>query len=538
MMILGRLLVVLGLWLGMLASAQAACSAGALPFNLQNNTVADATQVMANFNQIGTGVATNCAGSGANTDITSLGGLTTPLPPSEGGTWIWTGGVSTGTANAQVVATVTPATNFSLTQGKCINFVPGFTNTGATTLNVFSTGVLNLFRQSPTGPQAMTGGELVASQPAFACYDGTQYELLNAASQFGGFGPQTTLASAATTDLGTISSHNILISGVATITSLGSSASTTFPIYALQFSGVLTLTNNATSLILPNPGNITTAAGDTVFAQYLGAGNWRLFGYQTITGQPPLPPALRGYISGLILSGGGSQIISVASGVSTSDDQTTTMSLASAFTKSFSNWTVGTANGCLDTGTIAANTYYHIYEIMRVDTGLVDVLCSLQPTNGTTTSPTMPTNYTKKRRLGTIKTDATPNILSFFQDGDNFYKSGTVDFSSAVTVAIALTALNIPPGVVTKPIVTAQISGSNQTNPAATLSLAPAASSSFISTLGFQLPASATSVVSQVPFVVGPPSNISSQIFIGYTIAAGNPTGSVTTVGWVDTRGK
>ena len=56
------------------------------PFNLQNGTTADATQVMANFLQIQNDVNANAAHSGANSDITQLSGLTTPLSIPQGGT--------------------------------------------------------------------------------------------------------------------------------------------------------------------------------------------------------------------------------------------------------------------------------------------------------------------------------------------------------------------------------------------------------------------------------------------------------------------
>lgn len=46
-----------------------------LPYNLQNNTTADATQVMANFNQVVANTNANGANAGANTNITSLTGL-------------------------------------------------------------------------------------------------------------------------------------------------------------------------------------------------------------------------------------------------------------------------------------------------------------------------------------------------------------------------------------------------------------------------------------------------------------------------------
>jgi len=58
----------------------------AYPDILQNGTAADATQVMADFYQIQNDVNANAAANGANSDITSLTGLTTPLGVSYGGT--------------------------------------------------------------------------------------------------------------------------------------------------------------------------------------------------------------------------------------------------------------------------------------------------------------------------------------------------------------------------------------------------------------------------------------------------------------------
>jgi hypothetical protein len=52
----------------------------------------------------------------------------------------------------------------------------------------------------------------------------------------------------------------------------------------VQFSGALTLTHNATSLILPGGASITTAAGDVAYFVSLGSGNWRCTGYQKASG--------------------------------------------------------------------------------------------------------------------------------------------------------------------------------------------------------------------------------------------------------------
>jgi len=87
-----------------------------------------------------------------------------------------------------------------------------------------------------------------------------------------------TIASATTTDLSTVNDGDITVSGTTTITGFGTLTAGIKKI--LTFSGALTLTHNATSLILPGAANITTAAGDVAIMRSLGAGNWRCIFYQ------------------------------------------------------------------------------------------------------------------------------------------------------------------------------------------------------------------------------------------------------------------
>lgn len=84
-----------------------------------------------------------------------------------------------------------------------------------------------------------------------------------------------TIASSGTTDLGSTAAQTITISGVTTITSFGSTAPNG-TIKFIEFSGILTLTHHATSLILPGGASITTAAGDCAVAAHEGSGNWRV----------------------------------------------------------------------------------------------------------------------------------------------------------------------------------------------------------------------------------------------------------------------
>lgn len=92
------------------------------------------------------------------------------------------------------------------------------------------------------------------------------------------------VASAATTNIGAAAANTINITGTTTITAFDTIASGARRI--LVFAGVLTLTYNATSLILPGAANITTAAGDIAEFVSLGSGNWRCLRYMRASGVP------------------------------------------------------------------------------------------------------------------------------------------------------------------------------------------------------------------------------------------------------------
>lgn len=96
------------------------------------------------------------------------------------------------------------------------------------------------------------------------------------------YSSEFTIASAATTNLATSTSNLVLVTGTTTITSFGTVAAGA--IFKVRFSGALTLTHNATSLILPGGANITTAANDTMEIQSLGSGNWLVNRYQRASG--------------------------------------------------------------------------------------------------------------------------------------------------------------------------------------------------------------------------------------------------------------
>jgi hypothetical protein len=85
------------------------------------------------------------------------------------------------------------------------------------------------------------------------------------------------IASAGTTDLGAVGGLMHDITGSTTVTSFGTVAAGIWKI--IKFEGALTLTHNATSLILPGGANITTADGDVAVFISEGSGNWRCVDY-------------------------------------------------------------------------------------------------------------------------------------------------------------------------------------------------------------------------------------------------------------------
>jgi hypothetical protein len=88
-----------------------------------------------------------------------------------------------------------------------------------------------------------------------------------------GFGGVKTIAAAATTDIGSVSSNYVFVTGGSTITSFGSSANVTSPVYIVQFAGTNTLINSG-SLQVPPYVNTVVNANDMIVAVYQGSGVW------------------------------------------------------------------------------------------------------------------------------------------------------------------------------------------------------------------------------------------------------------------------
>lgn len=219
----------------------------------------------------------------------------------------------------------------------------------------------------------------------------------------------TDIASASTITIGTAGQGNLRhITGTTTITSLGDATAGTNR--KLVFDGILTLTHNATSLILPDSANITTAVGDSAEFVCDSTNNWKLLRYTKAT-----TPVVDGFcvctFSNLKASANGtSSSVSVTADEIVVENSTNTYKTLRAVSLTIAGTSVG-ANG-IDTGTISINTWYSLWVIWNGTT--TSGLMSLSAT-----APTLPSGYTHKARVGWIRTDGTANKypLSFTQIG-------------------------------------------------------------------------------------------------------------------------
>lgn len=205
-------------------------------------------------------------------------------------------------ASAVVALSIGLLTPSRGSQGSCIMPTSG-TVSGLTLVNDINgcNGALLSLYSGAAPPSGPTTGMLWynTSLNYIQQYDGSSWNNLwfvDATNHLttrviGGGIVSASLSSASTTDLGSVPQSFKTITGTTGITSFGSSASVG-SIHVVKFSGALTITYNATSMILPGIASITTVAGDTAFAMYLGSSNWQVLTYTRGDGSAVTNPAL------------------------------------------------------------------------------------------------------------------------------------------------------------------------------------------------------------------------------------------------------
>lgn len=155
----------------------------------------------------------------------------------------------------------------------------------------------------------------------------------------------------------------------------------------------------------------------------------------------------RSYLAGLNTTPTvSSTSISISDGVAMGNDQATAIRLTSTLVKVLSSsWAVGTGNGGLYAATtIQGNQTYHLIAILRTDTSVVDAYFDT-----VATAVNIPSPYTIYRRIASLRTGTSSNMLNYVQDGDYFrLKIALLDVNATNPGATAVTApLSVPSGI-------------------------------------------------------------------------------------------
>lgn len=244
----------------------------------------------------------------------------------------------------------------------------------------------------------------------------------------------------------------------------------------------------------------------------------------------------RGFIDGLTLSidGGTSDTIDFAAGACA--DSTNSIALVNTSTivkKMTANWTAGTGNGGLFTGSMSTTTTYHCFLIAdstgrNIDAGF----------DTSATAANIPAGYSLFRRVGSIRTDSGPHIIAFHQYGDEFWwDTSILDITTTNPGSAAVTAtLSIPTGLKVQAIITPNAFDSTQTCQIYTSSLDSADLTPAFST---DIETGAADTTQEgIGANVYIWSNTSGQIRYRMSRSSASLAVKIRTLGWVDQRGK
>lgn len=220
-----------------------------------------------------------------------------------------------GVASATSLAT-SAASPLLLTNGQLVTVALTSQTTGATTLTIPDfASVVDEFTFK-TKSQTMSNKTFVA--PVLGAATGTSLVVSSKIDEAAG----SNIASATTTNIGAATGNYVNITGTTTITAFDTVQAGTRRI--LNFNGALTLTYNATSLILPSSANIVTAAGDIGTFVSLGSGNWVCVDYIRRSGLALVASASTTYQRSTVVSGtqdSANKVFTIANAVSSGSEQ-------------------------------------------------------------------------------------------------------------------------------------------------------------------------------------------------------------------------
>ncbi len=163
----------------------------------------------------------------------------------------------------------------------------------------------------------------------------------------------------------------------------------------------------------------------------------------------------KSYLRGLNVNRGNAAQAQIFAGECRSDDDSFDM----VNTTTLNTTITSSGAGGLDTGSEAASTWYYVWLIFNPSTKTYAAMLSIS-----STSPTMPSGYTKKRRVGVVRNDASSNFLSFICKGTKntkkyLYLEDMSSVTSVLSGGTATTNTNVNCGAFVPPTYSTVIFG-------------------------------------------------------------------------------
>jgi microcystin-dependent protein len=257
----------------------------------------------------------------------------------------------------------------------------------------------------------------------------------------------------------------------------------------------------------------------------------------------PSPAVLRGYISGFTLANStpAATMLAIGPGMATDASVSTLIISNGAFNKSISGaWAAGSGSNGMGTGlTVAASTWYHVFAI--INAGAFDVYFDTSATG-----VNAPAGTTALRRLGSIKTNASSQILAFSQLGDEFLWIANVVEKTALTVnatnqVIAL--IGVPTGIQVRALLQVYASSMSGSFSTATLLVTSLDTGTQVIDTPGVINRNAQIYIVGATNVVGYVTQMSVRTSSSAQVQAVSTTASpasiyLTSMGWIDPRGK
>lgn len=238
-------------------------------------------------------------------------------------------------------------------------------------------------------------------------------------------------------------------------------------------------------------------------------------------------------ISGLTLSNNTTDSdhdIDISTGNARDSTDAYTLVLDSVLVKQIdAAWAVGTDAGGMFTGSVAIDTWYHLFLIRKDSDGSIDA-----GFDTSVTAANSPAGYTAYRRIGSILTDGSANIIGFNQVGRVFvFNDQSLDISDTTPGTSAnLATLSTPLGIEVKAMCIAALAHSTTVQILIT-SLSQTDTAPSITNLSLRIDASGTNAVIALEIM----TDVSSQI--RYRSSLGTVSlFQIYTRGWIDNRGE